>query len=409
MKEKIITSNFIFVFVSTFCSAMVMYILMSTVTEYASMLGATATVAGLISGIYVIGGLCSRIYSGSALPKIGWKKLAIMAMVLHLAACLCYFFIDNIALLLIIRFIHGLGFGASANATMTMGMSILPKSRYAEATGYLLLSTSLAVAVGPFIGGIIYDNFASTGCFIAAVIFSFLMLVTILFVDVKDLDPGYKRKIAKVEQRPDKTEKSPEIGAEKPKGLNKFMELKSLPVSMCIFMVGCGYASLISFYRLYSSSLNMTKEFSCVFIVYAAVLIFSRLFSGKIQDKYGDNIVCVPGIILQAVGLILISVYPNIITVIICASGCALGFGTLTASLNVIACSKTTAERRSYAITTFWICCDGGVGIGPFILGAVAGAFDYSAMYIAAALISLIALPIYYFSHGRKIKNIKQI
>ncbi|MBQ4339859.1 MAG: MFS transporter [Firmicutes bacterium] len=403
MKEKIVTKNFIFVFISTFFSAMVMYTLMSTITEYASAMGAAATIAGLISGIYVLGGLCSRLYSGRTLPKIGWKKMAVMAMILHLAACCCYFFIDNIVLLIIVRFIHGLGFGASANATMTMGMSILPKTRYAEATGYLLLSTSLAVAVGPYIGGIIYDNFASTGCFIAATVFSFLMLAAIFFVDVRDIDPGYKGKKSENDTLLREGAKSLIMESESPKGLNKYMELKALPVSLCILMVGCGYASVLSFYRLYSSSLGMTKEFSYIFLIYAAVLILSRLFSGKIQDSFGDNIVCIPGIIIQAVGLILIAVHPSMLTIAVCAAGCALGFGTLSASLNVIACGKTRVERRSYAVTTFWICCDGGVGIGPFILGAIAGAFDYSIMYIAAALISLIALPIYYLFHARDI------
>ena len=36
MKEKIFTKNFILVFLSTFFSAMVMYMLMATITEHAA-------------------------------------------------------------------------------------------------------------------------------------------------------------------------------------------------------------------------------------------------------------------------------------------------------------------------------------------------------------------------------------
>ncbi|MBQ6811359.1 MAG: MFS transporter, partial [Firmicutes bacterium] len=129
MKEKIFTKNFILVFLSTFFSAMVMYMLMATITEHAAAMGTTVMLAGLVSGIYVFGGLCSRLCSGNLMERFGWKRLAIFALTLHFIACCGYFFADNILLLIIIRFVHGLGFGAAANSTMTIGMSILPKSR----------------------------------------------------------------------------------------------------------------------------------------------------------------------------------------------------------------------------------------------------------------------------------------
>ena len=62
-EEKIFTKSFFLVFGALLFSSLVMYALMSTVTEYATSLGSSATVAGLVSGIYIFGGLCSRIYS----------------------------------------------------------------------------------------------------------------------------------------------------------------------------------------------------------------------------------------------------------------------------------------------------------------------------------------------------------
>ena len=67
--EKIFTKPFFLVFGALLFSALVMYALMSTVTEYATSLGSSATIAGLVSGIYIFGGLCSRIYSGNGEEK----------------------------------------------------------------------------------------------------------------------------------------------------------------------------------------------------------------------------------------------------------------------------------------------------------------------------------------------------
>ena len=82
------------------------------------------------------------------------------------------------------RFIHGLSFGAASNAVATIGRSVLPKSRFAEGCGYLMLATTLAVGIGPFIGGQVYNLFGAGGCFVTAMIMGFLSLLSIYFVDV---------------------------------------------------------------------------------------------------------------------------------------------------------------------------------------------------------------------------------
>lgn len=153
-EDKIFTKSFFLVFIALLFSALVMYALMSTVTEYATSMSSSATIAGLVSGIYIFGGLCSRIYSGNALNKKGWRKIALIFMSIHFISCLLYLCVDNVYLLLIVRFVHGIGFGATANAIITIGSAVLPKNRYGEAFGYFMLGTTLAVGLGPYIGDI---------------------------------------------------------------------------------------------------------------------------------------------------------------------------------------------------------------------------------------------------------------
>ena len=180
--EKIFTKSFLLIFIALLFTALVMYALMSTVTEYATSMGTTATIAGLVSGIYIFGGLCSRIYSGNALSRSGWKRTALIFMAIHFIACLLYFIVDSVELLLIVRFIHGIGFGASANAIVTIASEILPKSRFGEAFGYFMLGTTIAVGLGPYVGGLVYDNLHSTGCFMVASVFSAIALIAMVLL-----------------------------------------------------------------------------------------------------------------------------------------------------------------------------------------------------------------------------------
>lgn len=382
-EDKIFTKDFFLVFGALLFTALVMYVLLSTVTEYATSMGSSAMIAGLVSGIYIFGGLCSRIYSGNALERVGWKKTALVFMSIHFLACLLYFIVSDVTLLIIVRFIHGIGFGASANAIVTIASDVLPKKRFGEAFGYFMMGATLAVGLGPFIGGFLYDNAGSSGCFLVAAIFSALALISIYFVDVSAHDPGNSSN----DLRSDNSYK----------GLEKIFEFSAIPVSLFTAITSLGYISILSFNRLYAAEVNLTGIFSWFFIIYSIVLILSRPIAGKIQDRGGDMIVCVTGIIAQAVGLFLIAVYPSTLTVVICAICAALGFGTLNSACTTIVTRNTSEARRSYAVSTFFIFCDGTMGFGPALLGIFASS-GYAPVYLISAVITLFALPICIYS-----------
>ena len=398
--DKIFTIDFFLIFGALLFSALVMYALMSTVTEYATSMGTSATIAGLVSGIYIFGGLCSRIYSANALERRDWKKLAIIFLSIHFLACIFYFFANNVSLLLIVRFIHGLGFGASANAIVTIASAILPKKRFGEAFGYFMLGTTIAVGLGPYISGFFYDNWGSFGSFSLATAFAFLGLLCILLLDISKYEIKHNSEIENSMDR----DKTPNNDILEEKGrirgvIDKIFEVPAIPVSLFTGLTSLGYVSILSFYRLYAVEVDLVGAFSLFFIIYSIVLVASRPIAGRIQDNYGDKIVCFTGIIAQAIGLFLIAWMPSAITVFICAVCAALGFGTLNSACTAIVTRDTSANRRPYAISTFFIFCDGTMGFGPALLGSfVSAASGYAPVYFISSFITLLALPIAFFA-----------
>lgn len=383
-EDKIFTKSFFLIFTALLFTALVMYALMSTVTEYASSMGTSAAIAGLASGIYIFGGLCSRIYSGNALERRGWKKIALAFMTIHFLACLLYFIVSDVNMFIIVRFIHGIGFGASANAIVTIASQLLPKNRYGEAFGYFMLGTTIAVGIGPFISGLACDYFGAQASFTLASMFSFIALMSMILLEVKE---------------PPKMESSNEdCGI-----LEKVFEYGAIPVSLFTALTSLGYVSILSFYRLYAVETDLAAAFSWFFILYSIVLVISRPIAGRIQDKHGDMIICVCGIIAQTIGLFLIAFAPSTITVLICAVCAALGFGTLNSACTTIVTRNTPPNRRPYAISTFFIFCDGTMGIGPAILGSfVSAGSSYAPIYYISSLITLLALPICIYALRKK-------
>lgn len=374
-EDRIFSKSFFLVFGALLFTALVMYVLMSTVTEYATSLGSSAMIAGLVSGIYIFGGLCSRIYSGNALERIGWRRTALIFMSIHFLACILYFLVNDVTLLIVVRFIHGIGFGASANAIVTIASAVLPKKRFGEAFGYFMMGTTLAVGLGPFIGGFAYDFTGSFGCFSLASIFSAIALICIYFVDVSAQDP--------VNANESNTYH----------GIDRILEMGAVPVSLFTALTSLGYVAILSFYRLYAVEVNLVSAFSWFFIIYSVVLIISRPIAGKIQDNGGDLIICVTGIIAQSIGLLLIAVAPSALTVAVCAVCAALGFGTLNSACTTIVTRNTSEHRRSYAVSTFFIFCDATMGFGPALLGVFASG-GYTSVYMISSIITLFALPI---------------
>lgn len=230
---------------------------------------------------------------------------------------------------------------------------------------------------------ILYDSVGSQGCFLAAEIFSALALIFIYFVDVSAHDPG-------VNPRDDAIQDSYS-------GFEKVFERGAIPVSIFTALTSLGYVSILSFYRLYAAEVNMSGIFSWFFIIYSIVLVASRPIAGKIQDTHGDMIICVVGIVAQSIGLFLIAFAPSAVTVVVCAVCAALGFGTLNSACTTIVTRNAPENRRSYAVSTFFIFCDATMGFGPALLGIFA-VNGYAPIYYIASLITLLALPICVYS-----------
>ena len=275
-----------------------------------------------------------------------------------------------------------------------------------------MLGTTIAVGLGPYISGFFYDNWGSTGSFLLATVFSAIALVSVFLLDLSNVGPNASDNNKNTDSKEDNSDNnkntdSKEDNSEEENNknsnenkqnygiLDKIFERKAIPVSLFTALTSLGYVSILSFYRLYAVEVDLVSAFSIFFLIYSVVLVASRPIAGKIQDKNGDKIICIIGIVAQSIGLFLIAYAPSTITVFICAVCAALGFGTLNSACTTIVTRNTPLNRRPYAISTFFIFCDGTMGFGPALLGSfVSASSGYAPIYFISSFITLLALPI---------------
>lgn len=359
---------------------------MTTLAVYAiEQFSASESMAGLAASIFVIGAVFSRLFTGRFIETIGRKKVLFSGLLLFLVATLLYFTVTNMYLLLLVRFIHGAGFGISTTALATIVMDIIPKERRGEGVGYFSLSNTLATSIGPFLGLYISQYADYSTIFIICALLSMINVIISLFSKIPS--PA-------IIQDKDNTLKGFK--------LSNFFEKKAVPISIMIAIMGFVYSGILSFITAYATEINLIEAASFFFLVYSIVLLISRPFTGKLLDQKGDNFVIFPAILSFAIGLVILSQSHNSFTLLLASVFLALGFGTMQSCFQVIAVKESPQHRIGLATSTFLICMDFGVGMGPFVLGAIIPLLGFRGLYLMSAIIVFLSIFLYFILHGKK-------
>lgn len=386
-KPSLWTKDFIIIYITNFFVYLTFYLLMTTLAVYAiEQFNASQSKAGLASSIFIIGALFSRLLAGKFIEVIGRKKLLYGSLLLFLIATLLYFPANNLNLLLVVRFIHGIAFGVASTSISTSAMDLIPIERKGEGTSYFMLSPTAATALGPFIGLFIKQHADFKMIFVVCTFFSIVSIITTLFF-----------KIPKVHITEEQIQ-----AMKKGFKLHDFLEKKALPISSIMILIGIAYSGILSFLYSYAIEIKLEEVARIFFIVYAVFIFISRPFTGKLLDLKGDNLVIYPALMLFSLSLILLSQVHNGFVFLIAGVLVALGFGTMVSCAQAIAVKETPKHRVGLAVSTYFICIDGGMGVGPFLIGMVVPIVGFRGMYLTLAVVIIISIILYYFAHGKR-------
>lgn len=251
---------------------------------------------------------------------------------------LLYLAAANAALLLIIRFLHGVTFGVAGVATGTIVAGIVPEERYGEGIGYYALSQTLAAALGPSIGLLLiqYNTFQSV--IIVCSIASALGLLLLPFLAVGNLMLTAE-----------------EVEETRGLKLRSFIEPKVIPISSVFLVTFICYSSAVSFMALYAQEIHLERAASVFFIVYAAVVFISRPYVGRRFDNKGENSVMYMALPIFAIGFVIFSQAHHGLVLLPAGVVIAFGFGATHASSQAITVKITPPHRRGLATSTFYM------------------------------------------------------
>ncbi|MCW2130915.1 MFS transporter [Arthrobacter sp. VKM Ac-2550] len=382
------TKDFVLAIAVNLFISMVFYLLMTSMALYAvERFRASDTLAGLASSSFIIGSVMARIFAGWLLDVVGRRRLLLAALLVFVAASLLYIPAGSLPLLLALRIIHGMAFGAGSTAVAASVQALIPPARRSEGTGYFGLSTTLSIALGPFLAVLLSASGSYTGLFLFCAACSVAAFLIALTIRLPELPQRSGRKRGTGRRRI---------------SLAAVLEPDALPVSTVILACGVAYSGFLAFLTSYALEQGIASAASMFFLVYAVAVLVSRLFVGRIHDRRGDNAVIYPALAVFAAGLGLLALEPAVWSIAAAGALSGLGFGTLTPSVQAIAVTEAPEMRLGTATSTFYLMLDLGVGVGPVVLGALLPLTGYQGMFGALCVLVLAAVVLYYVVHGSK-------
>ncbi|MEI3652962.1 MFS transporter [Lactococcus lactis subsp. lactis] len=391
MKEKLWTTTFVVNMLLNFIFYLVFYLPTVVIGTMAmERYHASASIAGILSGIFIVGGFIARLWAGNNMKRLGAKKLLYIGTLVYFLLTFAYFFVHSVVLLLILRLVHGLGFGIAATASGTLAGAIVPSSRRGEGIGYYALSVTLSSAVGPFLSMFLYRTSGFYSLIWLSALLLFIALVGIFFIHVEKTTDSSNSVDNKVHKK---------------FAWSNYFEKEALPISLIAFLIGISYSSILSFMDAYARNIHLSEAASFFFLVYAITVLLSRPVTGRVFDGFGDNFVMYPTYLFFALGLLLIGFAHSGWMLLLAAIFIGLGYGSFSPFGQAIAIRNSEAHRLGITTSTFFGFMDMGVGFGPFILGMFMPLLGYRNLYFASAILALLIAVIYHFVHGRHAKR----
>jgi len=345
--------------VVTFLGFLDTHLLIPIIALYASELGASLGIIGLIIGLYSLTNTPANILFGRLIDRIGYKVPLIAGLIGDALSMFLYSVCRLPVHLALVRALHGATGAVIGPATMSVIADYSEGMQKGRAMGFYGMSIGIAILVGYGLSGTLASRLGYKAVFLfgAAMLIIGAALSLLLPGDRKQVRGGAKTSLG---------------GLEKAKDL---LRRRGLIVSYCsVFAQYFTFGGVVTLLPLYVKNLGMEAfHVGMLLAIFAIMFIILQFPSGAISDRVGRLIPAALGLSLGIVSLVIlpsVGVFP-LLAVVTALYGTA--YGLLFPSISALVTDHTVAEERGMATGIFHALLTAGVAIGAPVMGWVGG------------------------------------
>ena len=341
--------------------------------------GVSLSIAGLSSGIMVIGCLVGRFVTGNQISALGGKPCLLGGLLLFAASIGGLELAHSVPLLFVQRFVAGLGVGVAGTATGAIVAYVVPVRFHGLGIGIFSMSAALALALGPFLGISLAAHFGYNILVLFSGIISLLCLI--IFIFLRDLPP------MRLRLRPIFS-------------LYSYIDPRVVRFSLVTLVVCPGYGCIQAFLPSFAAEHGLTGAASIFFLCYAGAALLTRPKTGRLFDTHGEHVVMYPALLVTALALFVLSQAHSTAGLLCAGLLLGVGFANFQSVGQAVSLSLVSRSRYAQATTTFYVFFDLGIGLGPYVFGHLIALVGYSGMFLSLSLMVLTSMGIYRVVHG---------
>lgn len=376
--ERLWTKSYIFMITGMFFLFTAFYMLYPTLPLFIKENGGTESQVGLAMGAFMLTSVIFRPFVGGLLDRFGRRPFIIWGLLLFAATMFIYNWVSGLAVLMVIRILHGFTWAVSTTSISTAVTDLIPTTRRGEGMGWSGMAMTVAMAIGPMLGLAVANNHSYESLFGFAVLLSVAALALTFGAKIKATPQANTRKI-------------------------ELFDKSVFPITLSVFLLFIAYGGITTYIPLFADSIKVNS--GTFFLVYAATLVLNRPIAGKLSDRHGEAFVIIPAKVITISALIILSLSTNLLGIIISAILYGIGFGSAQPALQAATIRLVSPDRTGVANASFATGADLGIGLGAMMLGWISQYMSYQALFTVSAVAVVFSLLMFIFLVKRLLNN----
>ena len=356
------TRPFVLTCLGTFFFYLSFCLILPVMPLYVADLGGSSTQIGLIIGCFAFMAMLFRPPAGWFIDTRGSHLVLVAGMAIFMFASLSYIAVRSVGAILLLRLFHGMGMGLFPTAATVVVAELSPLARRGEAMGWFGMAYSVALILGPTAGTAIARGVGYPVLFLGAGGTALLGLLCVLML--------------------------PRIG--RPSGRTGslrwgefFSRAAVLPSSVLLFLY-VPYGMMIAFIPIIAAGRGLGNP-GTVYTVFALAVLVVRAKAGRISDRRGRAAVILPGMLLAALGFVILGLTSGPTGVLVGAAIYGAAFGSVQPALMALTADRVPAEERGKAMGTFYTAWEFAISAGATGSGLLLRVADYPLMLLVGS------------------------
>lgn len=350
------------------------YAALPALPRLAHRLGAVPDQLGWVITVFSLAAMATRLGFGRHLDGPSRRFLLLVGLVLYSGTAALHPWCRSWAELLLVRLLHGVGWGLGTTAIGALVAELAPAARRGEGMGSWGLAPTAAMAVGPLLGELFLARQGFGAVFASTATGGLLATLALLPVPASAAPVGTR------------------VPGEEPAPRPTLPRGAGLP-ALALFLSSLAYGALVAFLPLELAS--TPGRAGVFFTTYALAVLVARPLAGRWSDRFGRRPVVLPGLLLGAAGTVLLGLAPSPAPLLAAAVLIGVGIGGASyPGLMALAVDRTAPGQRGLTMGAYFTAYDLAIAAGAALLGPVYAGFGFAAANLLAAAGILAAVPV---------------